>query len=59
MNELDESKWLKQYEREVEIMTQRYEELNKASPVYTYTAYTEDDFERTKYDRMDDTWIKI
>ena len=56
---MDESKWLKRYEREVKIMTQRYEELNKASPIDIYKAYTEDELKEKQYERLDDTWIKI
>ena len=59
MNDMDENKWLKRYEREVKIMTQRYEELNKASPVDIYKAYTEDELKEKQYERLDDTWIKI
>lgn len=59
MNDMDESKWLKRYEREVKIMTQRYEELNKASPIDIYKVYTEDELKEKQYERLDDTWIKI
>lgn len=59
MNEFDEDKWRKRYEREVKLMTQRYETLNKDSPVNIYEAYTEEEFEKTKYEGLDDTWIKI
>lgn len=59
MSDMDENKWLKRYEREVKIMTQRYEELNKASPVDIYKSYTEDELKEKQYERLDDTWIKI
>ena len=56
---MDENKWLKRYERQVKTMTQRYEELNKASPVDIYKAYAEDELKEKQYERLDDTWIKI
>lgn len=59
LNEFDEDKWRKRYEREVKLMTQRCETLNKDSPVNIYKAYTEEEFEKTKYEGLDDTWIKI
>lgn len=40
-------------------MTQRYESLNKGSPVNIYKAHTEEELKRIQDERLDDTWIKI
>lgn len=59
LTKFDEDKWLKRYEKEVRLMTQRYESLNKGSPVNIYKAHTEEELKRIQDERLDDTWIKI
>ena len=61
----DEAKWLERYEEEVRMMTLKYEQLNKSSPVNTYRVNSEEEaneliealFQKRK--KEDDGWIKI